>query len=222
LAEQAAWWQNFADQFAVVAASLGFLAAVVAAVQDDNSVMQFLPQTRPSAEAYLKALRQYANDIRELGVGQPTPAFPADPSFTLPNVIATGLNQRLIELIDRIYAAPAYTNETGALLGILASEQQAVAESELKPAISVSQSISDFTFSVNVTRLGQPGFKIQIQRSGESTWTDAAFATSNPCVVTVTPTTPAQPERIMVRAILMNHNQPTGLPSDTVAVTINQ
>jgi hypothetical protein len=54
----------------------------IAAVQDDNSVMQFLAQTRAAAEAYLKALRQYANDIRELPVGSPTPDIPADASYT--------------------------------------------------------------------------------------------------------------------------------------------
>jgi hypothetical protein len=221
LPAQAIWWANFATQFAAVAASLGFLPADVASVQDDNSVVQFLAQTREAAEAYLKAIRQYINDIRELAIGEPTPAFPADPSFTLPNVVATGINQRLIELVERVLAAPAYTDEIGALLGILPSATGNVVESELKPGISVSQSISDFKFSVNLTRLGQPQYKIQIQRSGESAWTDAAFATSNPCVVTITPTTPGQPERIMVRAILMNHNEPIGVPSDIVAVTVN-
>ena len=39
--------------------------------------------------------------------------------------------------------------------------------------------------------------------------------------VTVTPTTPGQPERIQVRAILSKNNQDVGIPSDATYVTVN-
>jgi hypothetical protein len=224
LADQVLWWANFATQFAAIGLGLGFTAGEIAAVQDDNSVMQFLAQTREAVEAYVKAIRQYTNDIRELPIGEPTPAFPADPSFTLPNVVATGINQRLDELVDRVLAAPGYTNEIGALLGIIPTGPTGPGANtpvdELKPVIKTSQSFSDYKFTVNVTRLGQSGYKVQIQRDGGE-WIDAGFATTNPLVITVTPTDPGKPERIMVRAILLNQNQPVGEPSDPTYVTVN-
>jgi hypothetical protein len=222
--ERAAWFQNFATQFAAIAAALGFLPADVATVQDDNSVIQFLADAQMQFEAWADAFRQYRILITEGAIGVPTPDFPDNLAFALPNVVATGIYQRLIELVDRIRAATAYTDEIGALLGIIPSTSgpgSNIPTTELKPVIKVSQSLGDYKFDVNVTRLGQEAFKIQIQRSGESTWTDAAFATKNPCHVTATPTTPGQPERILVRAILLADNEPVGEPSDPTYVTLN-
>jgi hypothetical protein len=221
LAGQAVWWANFATQFALVGLSLGFTAAEISAVQDTATTMQFYATGREGGEAWLKGLRKHINDVRELAVGEPTPAFPANPTLALPEVIPTGINQRLNELENRIIHAPAYTNEIGALLGIIPSSPAPTPESLLKPTIEVFENLGDFTFKADVTRKGQPAFKIQIQRSGETTWTDVAFATSNPVSVTVTPSEPGKPERIFIRAILLKNNQPVGVPSDIVAQTIN-
>jgi hypothetical protein len=225
LAARAAWFQNFATQFAAVAASLGFLPAEVAAVQDDNTCFQDLASGFVEIEAYQDAVRQYRINVTEGAVGEPTPAFPAGIDPTPSELRPTGIFQRLIELVDRIRAATAYTDEIGALLGIFPSASGSGSsfsgEDDLKPVIKTSASFGDYKFNVNVTRLGQEAFKIEIQRSGSDTWTDAAFATSNPCEVTVTPTTPSQPERILVRAILLSHNEPIGQPSDPAFVTVN-
>ena len=50
---------------------------------------------------------------------------------------------------------------------------------------------------------------------------DIAFATNNPADVTVIPTTAGQPERILVRAIVLEKNEPVGIPSDPTFVTVN-
>jgi hypothetical protein len=226
LQERAARFQNFATQFAAVGASLGFTAAEIASVQDDNTCFQDLASGFIAAEAFADAIRQYRINVTEGAVGEPTPAFPAGIDVTPAELRPTGIFQRLIENVDRIRAATAYTDEIGAPLGIMPSSAAAGSGSapsgdDLKPIIKTSASFSDYKFSVNVTRLGQEAFKIQIQRPGSDTWTDAAFATSNPCEVVVTPTNPGQPERILVKAILLNHNQPVGQPSDPAFVTVN-
>jgi hypothetical protein len=221
--ERAAWYQNFAMQFAGIAASLGFLPADVTAVQDDDTAIQDLANGQVQLDAFVAAYRQYRITVSEGAIGEPTPAFPDAPTLTPSELRPTGIFQRLVELVDRIRAAPAYTDEIGALLGIIPSSSGSNIPTvdNLKPVIKVSQSFSDCKFSVNVTRLGQDSFKIQIQRSGSNTWEDAAFATKNPCEVTITPTTPGQPERILVRAILLSNNQPVGEPSDPAYVTVN-
>jgi hypothetical protein len=224
MADRAAWYQNFATNLATVGASLGLTAAEIASVEDDNTAMQDMAAAMVALDAYVSAVRQYRITVTEGNVGDPTPAFPAAIDPTPSELRPTGIYQRLIELVERIRAAPAYTDEIGALLGIIPSPSVPgpnIPDVDLKPVIKVSQSVGDYKFDVNVTRLGQDSFKIQIQRSGESTWTDAAFATKNPCHVTVTPTTPGQPERILVRAILLSGNDPVGIPSDPVYVTVN-
>jgi hypothetical protein len=222
--DRAAWFQNFATQFAAVAASLGFLPADVSSVQDDNTCFQDLAAGFVELEAFRDAVRQYRITVTEGAVGDPTPAFPAGIDITPSELRPTGIFQRLIELVDRIRAAMAYTDEIGALLGIIPSAAAGGGTSSvdvLKPVVKAGQSFGGYKFDVNVTRLGQEAFKVQIQRSGSDVWADAAFATKNPCEVVVTPTTPGQPERILVRAILLRNNQPIGEPSDPTFVTVN-
>ena len=221
LQERAAWYANFNTQIQIIGASLGLTAADLTAIGSDNNVIQFLASTATELDAYAEAVRQYRIVITEHGIGDPTPAFPADAVFALPNVIPTGAFERLDDLVKRIRVAPAYTPETGALLGILTTTATPPPESELKPVIKASESFGGYTFSVNVTRMGMDAFKVQIQRKDSSTWQDAAFATNNPAEITVTPTTPGNPERIYVRAILMKKNAPVGQPSDPTYVTIN-
>jgi hypothetical protein len=129
--------------------------------------------------------------------------------------------QRIAEARERIQAHSTYTDEAGAAFQIIGSTPAALVESELKPTITVFDSVGDYTFSADVSRMKQDAFKVQIQRQGEMTWNDGGFATRNPIVVTVAPTTPGQPERILVRAILLKNNQPVGIPSDPVYVTLN-
>lgn len=213
---------EFATQFAGVATSLAFVAADATAVTNDNAILQFLGTTVTQLDAFRDAVRQYRIIITEGGIGVPTPAFPPNPAFTLPSpAVATGIVERLDNLVKRIRVAPAYTDETGALLGIISLPGPLLPEQDLKPVIKASESVSGYSFSVDVTRLGMPAYKVQIQRHGTTTWQDIAFATSNPCPVTVTPTTPGQPERLYVRAHLMKNNQTVGLPSDPTYVTVN-
>ncbi|MEQ1604627.1 MAG: hypothetical protein ABL999_07135 [Pyrinomonadaceae bacterium] len=222
LQERAAWFENFALQFGAVGLSLGFTAGEITGVQNDNETVQFLAAAATELDAFVEAVRQFRIIITEGAIGEPTPAFPANPALVPPApAVATGIFERLDDLVKRIRVAPAYTKEIGALLGIIPAAKPSAPEQELKPVIKASDSTGGFSFSVDVTRLGMPAYKIQIQRQGSSTWQDAAFATTNPCNVVVTPTSPGQPERILVRAILMKNNEQVGVPSDPTYVTIN-
>ncbi len=87
--------------------------------------------------------------------------------------------------------------------------------------VKASDSIGGYKFMMNITRMGMPQFKVQMQRDGGTTCSDIAFGTSSPIEVTVTPTTPGQPERVLVRAILLEKNVAVGQPSDPTFVTVN-
>ena len=50
--ERAAWYQNFSTQFSAVGVSLGFTAAEITAVEDDNLVIQFLADTMVEINAF--------------------------------------------------------------------------------------------------------------------------------------------------------------------------
>ena len=221
LAERAAWFMNFAAQFAKVAADLGFTAAVVRSVQNDNEVMQFLADTSVQLAAFEKAVRQYRILITESAKGADTPAFPDNTDFQLPQTVNAGIFERLDALRTQIMAADNYTDEIGALLGILPSQSEKLSPESLKPAVTVSNVTTDYRFTVHATRMGMPAFKVQIRRAGSETWTDAAFSTNADVVVKAAPLADGQSERLQARVILLKNNEPVGEPSDAIYVTVN-
>ena len=70
-------------------------------------------------------------------------------------------------------------------------------------------------------RMKMDGFKAQIRRMDSEIWTDAGFGTSSLLKVTIQPTTPWQPERLQVRAILTKKNEVICQPSNPIYVTVN-
>ena len=223
LQERAAWYKNFNKQIQSIGASLGLTAAELEAVNRDDANIQFLARAAVQLEAYAAAVRQYRIIFTEGAIGETTPAFPADFSFAPPDPsVPSGAFDRLDKLVKRIRVAPSYTPTTGALLGIIPTMEGQPSETELKPLIKASESVGGYKFSVNVTRMGMTAFKIQFARADEQNkWSDIAFATKNPVEVTVPPLVDRQPERILVRAVLLNKNKAVGWPSDTTYVTIN-
>ena len=221
LPERAVWYANFAVKFAEVAASLGFTAGKVESIENDSEVIQYLADIDVQITAYAKAVRQYRILISESAEGADTPQFPANPNFVLPKTIDAGMFERLDELRTQIMAADGYTNEIGALLGILPSSPDNAAPDSLKPVATVSKVSPDYKFTIHATRMGMPAYKVQIRRMDSETWADAAHSTTADIVVQVTPQAEGQSERLQVRVILLKNNEPVGEPSDAIYVTVN-
>lgn len=222
LAARAAWYENFANQFAAVGASLGFTANDISSITNDNDVFQFLADATVQIKAYEKAIQQYRVIITEGDTGDQTPQFPANPALALPASVETGMFERLNKLVERIRVAPAYTNETGALLGILPSQGEAIAPAEVKPSIEVFAAQSNYTFSVVVANRGEADmWEVLILRKGAAAWQSAKTAVGKSVDVTVQPTTPNEPEQIQTRVQLKKNNQTYGQASDIVYVTVN-
>ena len=222
LAARAAWYLNFYTQFAIVAASLGFKQADIDAVEDDNTLMQYLADIFNQLKAYDAAMTQYRKIVTEGDIGEPTPAFPPNPNFALAKTIPTGVFERLNALRDRIMVAPDYTDEIGALLGILPSAPDSITPGDVKPSIQVFAAATGYTFSIVVAdRADSNMWEVFIMRKGATTWTSAGSFTGKSADVTVLPTTPGDAEQMQVRVQLKKANQNYGQPSDVVYVTVN-
>jgi hypothetical protein len=222
LPARAVWFLNFYTQFAIVAASLGFKDEAVTEVENDNTVMQFLADIFNQIKAYEEAVRQFRIIITEKDIGDPTPAFPANPAFALPVVIPTGLFERLNRLRTQIMAADAYTDEIGALLGILSKAKPSLAPGDVKPAIEASGAQTGHLFTIVVKdRAEADMWDVFIQRKGEPGWTSVGRFTGRSADITITPTTPGDSERFNVRVQLRKSNANYGQVSDIVQVTIN-
>ena len=222
LQDRAAWYLNFVDKFTPIGVTqLGFTAAEVTAFQEDQADLAAIAATQEALDTAAAAFRQFRISVTEDAIGTPQPAFPSL-TWTAPaNGVPAGMFQRLIAAVDRIRSSPNYTDELGANLGIKPKERISEPESTLKPSIKVAAAEFGYKFTANVGRLGQPAVKLQLQREGSADWTDAVVSTTSPLEYTVVPTTPGQPERILVRAILYKGTDAVGLPSDPTYVTVN-
>jgi hypothetical protein len=212
---------NFVGALAPIAAMLGITPAEMAELEKDNEDLQSIAITTVLAESFIASLREYRISVTEGRIGLPQPVFPPITFGPPANNRPAGMFQRLIELVDRIRAAPAYSPEIGASLAIIPQISSNIAPEELKPVIKASESNSGYTFPLNITRMGMPQFKVQMRRTSDGPWEDVAFGTSSPIEISVTPTNPGHPERVLIRAVLMQKNKPVGQPSDMTYVTLN-
>lgn len=221
LAARAAWYLNFNTQFAKVAAALD-LDGSIAEVEKDNGVMQFIADIHEQLRAFEQAVTQYRKIITENQTGQPIPSFPPMPAFALPFEIPTGMFERLNKLRDKILAADTYTNETGALLGILARKSDSLAPQDVKPTVQAFGSQSNYEFSCVVGGRGaSDSWEVLVRRAGQEKWTAAKTATGKSVDVVIAPTTEGKPEQLQIMIQLKKSNANYGQPSDAVYMTVN-
>src|SRR5215203_182239 len=152
LQERAAWLQNFLTNLTPIAPTLGVTPAELASVGLDIEDFQSLAATTLSVENFKASVREFRLSFSEGRVGDPQPVFPGESFNAPPNAPRpAGFFQRLIEIIDRIRTAPAYTPEIGAALGIIPSQSTSIAEIDVKPLIEVFPSQTGYMFSIIVS-----------------------------------------------------------------------
>jgi hypothetical protein len=220
LQERAAWYDNFNIQIQIVGATLGLTAGELAGISKDNDNMQFLANVATQLAAYTDAVRQYRVVFTEGDVGDPTPAFPADVTFTLPFTQPTGAFQRLDEFVKRIRVAPAYTAEIGALLDIIPSTPGETPEEEVQPDLKISTE-TGYVVKAAGAMQGMDAIRFDYQRNGTTTWNIAAFLTNLPNEFTITPATPGQPESGRIRAVFIKKSEDFGSFSPDYPVTVS-
>lgn len=221
LADRAVWFENFAVQFANLAASLG-LSSKVEQVQDDNAVIQFAAFTLLQVDTYEDAMREYLHTISEGRIGEPTPQIPANPVFSFPQSVPTGIFQRLIELREVILASDAYTPEIGTLLRIIPMKKPKPVPMEVKLKLITHAAATDYIFTAVVSERGEAdSWDLYTLRKGAANWEKFSTFTGKSADVQLTPTTPGEAEQLQVRVQGRKKNENYGQPSDPVYTTIN-
>ncbi|MEK7856838.1 MAG: hypothetical protein AAB288_12165, partial [Acidobacteriota bacterium] len=222
MVERAAWCGNFSTQFTDNAVALGFTVGDATANAADCALVVSLSSIMIQLDAYASAVRQYRTLVLESLDGSVTPTFPDNPSYSNPSGPDAGVYDRIDKLVRRIRVSPTYTPEIGALLGILPVSPDRPPVSELKPEITVVDDATvPYSFTMKATRLGMPFYQVQVQRSSSPAWVEASQSSTASHTVTLTPTTPGQPERVLVRAVLIQNGELVGIPSDPAYVTVN-
>src|SRR4051812_40206361 len=149
--DRAAWMDNFVANLGPIATALGVTPAEVAALVLDNEDYQSISQTTVALETFRSAVREYRLSLTESPIGSPQPMFPFSNFDGPQNNRPAGLFQRVAELIERIRAAPAYTDEIGASLGIMPAQTNGISPSDVKPAMHAFPSQTGYMFSMVVS-----------------------------------------------------------------------
>ena len=216
LQERAAWYAQFTTQVLILATSLGLTGDDTDPIVEDNGVMSFMATATVTSDAYIDAIRNYRRVITEGDIGDPTPGFPAGIALTLPSVIPTGLFERLDDLVKRIRVAPAYTEETGALLGITPSGSLHIPIGDVPPVITASVDPGNIV-EVKFVKGQSDGIYIETNVDGGG-WTFKEKAIKSPAVFDVEANPADTPRGVQIRARFLDGNAPVGDWCDIVTV----
>lgn len=218
----ATWFANFDLKFAQFAAALG-LAGEVANVGKWNTTVQWLNDADTAMKANAKGFNQFRDETLFAGKGDPAAADPVTGLPTPPDKFETSVIVKLTELVDKVEAADAYTDEMGVQLGIVKTPGDPISPGSVKPVIeAASPAATGYSFTLVISGRGDStSADVLIRRSGSETLTKVDTFTGKSCDVTLTPTTPGVPEKLQVIIQLKKKNEDYGQPSDAVSVTVN-
>ncbi len=218
LQNQAAWFQNFNTQFSGVGLSLGFVAADITRVSNDNQMVQFCADQTVVVENFAKAFRAYRDTLFTGDQSGPQPAYPPLPTETPSGPLNAGIFERLDDLVKRIRVAPNYTAEIGELLGITPSTTVRPAPEEMQPTLKATP-LPGSVVQVKFVRANTIGVMIEMQIDNSGTWSSAGNYFSSPAELVIPQNPQNLPRAVQVRARFLEKNGPVGLYSqvDTVS-----
>lgn len=224
LQDRAAWYLNFSTQAALTGTTLGLTVGDVTQIGEDNLMMQFLADSAVTLETYSEAVTQFRNIITAGDIGDTAPLFPADLTIGAgaPVIPPVGIFERLSNVYrPRIMASAAYTDEQGALYGIIASGPEPPDPGTVKPELETFPGVTGSMFSVVVKNRGQADqCQIYAAEAGTTSWQVIGSLTGKSADLTY-PNATGKPVQLQVRVQLRKGNANYGQPSDIVMTTVN-
>lgn len=222
-AGQTDWFFNWDKQMSVVGSSLGFSAAELTRIHDDYLMLQFLRDTMVAMETFSSAVTNNRRIMSRGTIGEPTPGFPANTTFTLPvttDPVGPGIWQRNNEDVRRVREAPAFTDEVAGLLGIIPIESAQPLEDSVQPNLKI---VVEPGYNVKVVGVmqGMSAIRIDYQRKGSDVWVLVAFLTKLPGEFAITPQTPGAPESGRLRGVYIKNNSEYGQFSPEYPITLS-
>jgi hypothetical protein len=219
LGARADWYANFNTIFAVYAVALGFPVTDVDAVADDNAAFQIIATLALAVASYEKSMTAYRKQILEGDIGTPGGEIPPVPAYpvTLP-IPASGLFERLDNLVKRIRLSATYTPEIGAALGIVPSVPDAVPPDDWKPDPSLRASAGNVVM-VDYVRGQATGIEIQYMLDNSGDWVSAGRFTKTTANLQIPQSPGNLPRYVQVRARYLLGDTAVGQYSDIDSIS---
>jgi hypothetical protein len=214
------WLNNFSTAFATHAAALGFTEAEVASVAADAAMLNFLVgDLVPTYKAAFQARTSYKTLMINGPVGTPDGGMPPAPSTAAaPASVAPGILPRTRLLLQRIQAAPGYTEAIGDNLGIVGPPAPTPIPAALAKPTAKATAIPGSEVQVGFSKGDFDGVLVEGRRTGETAWTTLGTDYFSPFADTRPPLEAGRPETREYRLRYLLRDEPVGEWSDIVAV----
>lgn len=190
----------------------------VLAVGQAAENLQYLKDYLTTVEADKMTVTQIKRAVYD---GDAVSNFAGFPAFEPPHPLVAGLKEDFQKRNARFKLADGYTREIGIALGIVENPAH-IAPGEVQPAFEAHPAQMGYEAAIVVANRGKSTmWKALAQKANAANWFDLGSATGKSANFTITPTTPGQPERLLVMIQLYRSNEPYGQPSDPQYVTFN-
>lgn len=200
----------------------------VAATDDDIEAvtfgadnLQYMDNYFNLIDANKKTVAKIKQQVYNGDPDEPVSAFPVFPAAVPSHPLASGLNELAQKRNRRFKAADGYTKEIGIALGI-DGDTPSIAPESVKPTLEVTEAQGGYEAAIVIGNRGKSSmWRLLGRKMNTETWHDLTSGTGKGASVTITPTTPGQPERMELKIQLYKDNEPYGQPSDPIYATFN-
>ncbi len=207
-------------EFAAVASGLGFATPELTAVLNDCSWALFDCRAASDASGFASAWVNF-RDAHFMGdPNAPVGPLPGTTTPTAPVGVppALGIVTRIRGAVKRIKGSPGYTPTIGEALRIVASTPP-VDPNTAKPPLR-ARPLTMFQAELRWKRGSFSGVLVQSQRDGEADWAELGVKTGTTFVDERAPQQAGKPEVRRYRQVYVKNDEPVGLWSDVVSVTV--
>jgi hypothetical protein len=215
----AVWLANFIVQLEVLKTKYGVSGDKITALKADNVWVQFWADAQAAAKQQKKQLTDYVDGVRKGKLGATALSNPVWNLGTMPEVVPTGINDRIREVANGIKAQKSiYTIPDGEVLGIVTAEEAGKPESAYIPALKL-ESEPNYNIDTDFRLQGTDALQVEYRFKGGD-WMVAATLTRSPGTFNIVPTTPGEAQSVEIRAIFIVDSKPFGQYSPIYSTVI--
>ena len=217
--ERIAWSLNFEQEFAGLAAGLGFTNLELTALLQDAAAMRHAILVAQAGAAFSKSCTAFKNDLLGgVGENQTTPLVPVfNTPPAPPELVDAGIIERLSKAMNRAKLSAGYTQTIGETLMIATQPTDSSISPDAKTTITPT-SMTGSIVRLDWTKGKFDGVFIESQRSDETEWKEIGFDMRSPFEDVRPPLAAGKPEERRYRMRYFIDNTAVGMWSDVVVV----
>lgn len=193
----------------------------ITSIGNDTANLEFVIELAPIADDFKTSVFGVKRKLIRGEIGEALGTIMAAPSTGPPFALVAGIEKRSRERDGRFKRSKTMTE--AARIGLdLVDAAEHIAPESVKPTLEVTEAQGGYEAAVVIGNRGKSSmWRLLGRKMNTETWHDLTSGTGKGASVTITPTTPGQPERMELKIQLYKDNEPYGQPSDPVYATFN-